>query len=247
MLGWPLRTGRQRTDKDRGPGATGRLGEGPSRPTAAPGARLLQSWLRGSAMASPAPPCLTAAGPPGLSQPQLRSRCRGCVSVCVRACPVGCLEGDPSSLPSLSINVDQLCAWPEGHPQASDPSAVQMGTRGEKGNSGSSDVAPGTTGPGLRHLLCSQGGPMIPTPSHAPVLPPPMLSWTLSLASAPAASSGTLSSQRLRLPWSPDSPLPRTYLFLIQHTAGWARGTLGVPATLGAVGEVAWTRGSPAD
>lgn len=168
MLGWPLRTGRQRTDKDRGPGATGRLGEGPSRPTAAPGARLLQSWLRGSAMASPAPPCLTAAGPPGLSQPQLRSRCRGCVSVCVRACPVGCLEGDPSSLPSLSINVDQLCAWPEGHPQASDPSAVQMGTRGEKGNSGSSDVAPGTTGPGLRHLLCSQGGSHDPDPLPCP-------------------------------------------------------------------------------
>lgn len=37
----------------------------------------------------------------------------------------------------------------------------------------------------------------------------------------------------------PQTLLPRTCLFLIQHTAGWATGgPLGVPATLGGVGEV---------
>ena len=167
--------------------------------------------------------------------------------VWVRALSVRCLEGDASSRPSLSINVDQLCARPQGHPQASDPSPVQRGhQRGERQfrdqHCRSRNRRPRTPGPSVL-----PAGSRDPDPSHAPVLPPPMLSWTLSLASVPAASSGTLSSQRLRLPWSPDSPLPRTYLFLIQHTVGWARGTLGVPATLGAVGEVTWARGSPAD
>ena len=167
--------------------------------------------------------------------------------VWVRALSVGCLEGDASSRPSLSINVDQLCARPQGHPQASDPSPVQRGhQRGERQfrdqHCRSRNRRPRTPGPSVL-----PAGSRDPDPSHAPVLPPPILSWTLSLASVPAASSGTLSSQRLRLPWSPDCPLPRTYLFLIQHTVGWARGTLGVPATLGAVGEVTWARGSPAD
>lgn len=98
----------------------------------------------------------------GCLQPQLRSRASLQVPwlcLCVCACPVGCLEGDASSLPSLSINVDQLCAQPEGHPQASDPSPVQSGHQRGEGNSGTGAVAPRATGPGPRDLLCSQGLP----------------------------------------------------------------------------------------
>lgn len=120
----PCERGGRGWTRTRGPGTAGRLGEGPSRPTAAPGERLLQRCLRGSESRRACPwDCL---------QPQLRSGASpagaGTVPVCVCVRWSGaCLEGDPSSPPSLSINMDQLCARPKGHLQASDSSLAQSG------------------------------------------------------------------------------------------------------------------------
>lgn len=87
----PCERGGRRRTRTRGPGTAGRLGEGPSRPTVAPGARLPQRQLRGSETASLAPLCLATAESPRLSaaSTQKQSQPAGAMAVPLCVCVSG--------------------------------------------------------------------------------------------------------------------------------------------------------------